>query len=96
MDNLQEIRNYRQIKVKYISPTNYRGAKICIYEPKRYSDYKTNKIILSYCQETGCIQKQAYKILTDKGFNIICKASEYENYIFLCDNWADEFIELNK
>ena len=88
------IKNYRQLKVKYISPTNSRGARICIYEPKRYNNDKTEKVYLSYDYAIGCIQEQAFIYLQEKGFNIIAKASEFENYIFLADNWADNFREL--
>ena len=91
---LNDVSNYRQIKVKYIGPTNTRGSRVCIYEPKRYNNDKTEKVYLSYDYSTGCIQQQAYNYLVSKGFKIVAKASELENYIFLADNWADEFREL--
>ena len=78
---LNQISNYRQIKIKYISP-------------KRYNTDKTEKVYLSYDYSIGCIQEQAFKYLKEKGFNIIAKASEFKNYIFFADNWADEFREL--
>ena len=31
-----QVQNLRQIKVKFISPTNNKAAKVKIYEPKRY------------------------------------------------------------
>lgn len=92
---LNEVSNYRQIKIKYISPTNFRGSRLCIYEPKRYNADKTKRVYLSYDYAIGCIQEQAFKYLTDKGFKIVAKASEFENYIFFADNWADEFIEID-
>jgi len=91
---LNEVSNYRQIKIKYISPTNSRGSRLCIYEPKRYNTDKTEKVYLSYDYSIGCIQEQSFQYLTEKGFNIVAKASEFENYIFFADNWADEFREL--
>ena len=91
----EKINNFRQIKVKYISPTNSRGSRVCIYEPRRYGRDKTQRVYLSYDYKIGCIQEQAKVYLEDKGFNIIGRASELENYIFFCDNWADNFIELN-
>lgn len=91
---LESVSNYRQIKIKYISPTNTRGSRVCIYEPKRYNNDKTEKVFLSYDYSIGCIQQQALNYLVSKGFNIVAKASELENYIFLADNWADEFREL--
>tara|TARA_R110001592_G_scaffold236825_1_gene495597 strand:+ start:178 stop:507 length:330 start_codon:yes stop_codon:yes gene_type:complete len=92
---LNEVSNYRQIKIKYISPTNSRGSRLCIYEPKRYNTDKTKRVYLSYDYAIGCIQEQAFKYLQEKGFKIVAKASEFENYIFFADNWADEFIEID-
>ena len=92
---LQDLNNYRQLKIKYISPTNSRGSRLCIYEPKRYNTDKTKRVYLSYDYAIGCIQQQAFKYLTDRGFNIVSKASEFENYILFADNWADEFIEID-
>ena len=90
-----EIKNYRQIKVKYIGPTNFRGSRICIYEPKRYNNDITKRIYLSYDYAIGDIQEQAYQYLISKGFKVICRASEFENYLFFVDNWAEDFRELD-
>tara|TARA_R100000963_G_C4557070_1_gene47500 strand:+ start:190 stop:495 length:306 start_codon:yes stop_codon:yes gene_type:complete len=92
---LNDIKNYRQIKIKYLGPTTHNGSKLCIYEPKRYNKDITKRVYLPYDHSIGCIQEQAYKYLIDKGFNIVSKASEFENYIFLADNWADDFIEID-
>ena len=75
------------IKVKYVGPTNTRGSRIKIYEgyPVNQSKY------FSYCYATGDIMEQAFQILKRNGFNVICRASEKGAYVFLCDNWADEF-----
>jgi hypothetical protein len=95
MKNINDIPNLRQIKVKYISPTNTRGSRLCIYEPKRYNNDKTKRVYLSYDYEIGNIQEQAYKYLIEKGFNVVSRASEFENYILFVDNWADDFIEID-
>ena len=87
---LDNVSKYRQIKVKYLGATNTRGSRVCIYEPKRYNNGKTDKVLLPYCSTTGCIQKQAFNYLVSKGFNIVAKASGDGKYIFLADNWADE------
>lgn len=86
-----EVTNLRQIKVKYISPTNSRGSRVKIYEPKRYDSDKVKSVTLSYDYSIGDIMEQAYRYLVDKGFNVIARASEYDNYIFLCDNWSEEY-----
>ncbi len=90
-----EIRNYRQIKVGFLAPTNYRGARIKIYEPKRYNDDKTQSKVFSYDYRISDTAEQAYQILIRNGFNVVCRASEFKNYIFMCDNWADDFKEVN-
>ena len=91
-----QVSNLRQIKAKFLSPTNTRGARLKIYEPKRYNDDKTESKIFSYCYETGDIMEQAFKILKNNGFNIVCRASDVESYIFLCDNWSDEFKKVSE
>ena len=91
MENAFEVKNYRQIKAGFVSPTNHRGARIKIFEPKRYNDEKTQSKIFSYDYREGDVMEQAYKILVRNGFNVIARASEFENYIFLCDNWSKDF-----
>ena len=90
------LQNLRQIKVKFISPTNHRGAKVKIYEPKRYKDDSTQSKAFSYSYNYGDIQEQAYKILISNGWNVICSASEVNEYIFLCDNWGEDFKSINE
>ena len=60
--------NYRQIKVKYMGPTNYRGSRICIYEPARYNDETTIRVFEPYDYSIGDVQEQAYQHLINKGF----------------------------
>ena len=91
-----QVSNYRQIKVKYIGGTNHNGSKLKIYEPKRYNSDKTESKSFSYCYKTGDIMEQAYKILIDNGFNVVARASENENYIFLCDNWSEDFKKVSE
>ena len=91
-----KVSNYRQIKVKYIGATNYKGSKVKIYEPKRYNNDKTESKSFSYCSRTGDIMEQAYKILIDNGFNVVARATDHENYIFLCDNWSEEFKKVSE
>ena len=92
---MNQTQNLRQIKVSYLGATNNRGSRIKIYEPKRYNDDKVVSKIFSYCSKTGNVKNQAFNILTSNGFNVICTASELENYIFLCDNWGEEFNKIS-
>ena len=89
-----KINNYRQIKVKFLGPTNNNGSRLKIYEPKRYNNDKTQSKTFSYCYKTGCIMEQAYNILIDNGFDVVARASDNENYIFLCDNWDEDFKQI--
>ena len=91
---INKLNNLRQIKVSFLGATNNKGSRIKIYEPRRYNSDKIESKIYSYCYKIGDIQNQAYNILTNNGFNIICTASEFNNYIFLCDNWGGEFIKI--
>jgi len=86
--------NYRMIKVTYVSPTNTRGSRIKLYETKRYNDDTTQSKIFSYDYSIGDVSEQAFQILVRNGFNVICRASELDNYVFLCDNWADDFKQI--
>jgi hypothetical protein len=89
-----QVKNYRQIKVKFLGPTNHRGARIKIYEPKRYYDNPEQSKIFSYSYKYGDIMEQAYATLVLNGWNVVARASDAENYIFLCDNWSDDFKEI--
>ena len=88
--------NYRQIKVTFVGPTNTRGSRIKIYEPIRYSDEKVKSKIFSYDYSIGNVEDQAFKILSENGFNIVGRASDLDNYIFLCNNWGEDFKQVNE
>jgi len=89
------MKNLRQIKVKFLGPTNYKGSRIKIYEPKRYSGDKEKSKIFPYCYKTGDILKQAWEILEKNNFLIKGYSSEFDNYIILCDNWGETYLEVN-
>jgi hypothetical protein len=94
MKRVHEIKNLRMIKVSFLAPTNTLGARIKIYEVNRYNDEKSQSKTFGYDYQIGDTQEQAYQILVRNNFNVICRASEYSNYILLCDNWSDEFINI--
>jgi predicted molibdopterin-dependent oxidoreductase YjgC len=95
MKKAYQLQNLRQIKVSFLGPTNNRGARIKIYESKRYNDDNTKSKIFSYSYSIGDVMEQAFQILVNNGFNVVCRASDFDNYIFLCDNWGENFIEIN-
>ena len=96
MKTLNEIQNLRMIKVSFLSPTNSRGARVKIYETERYNDQKTVSKVFSYDYEIGDIQQQAVNILQKNGFNVVSRASEFKNYVLLCDSWGDDFKNINE
>lgn len=96
MKRVHEIENLRMIKVSFLSPTNSRGARIKIYETNRYNDEKTESKVFSYDYKIGDVQQQAFEILQANDFNVICRASEYSNYILLCDNWGEDFKKVSE
>lgn len=92
--NTYDLPNYRQFKVTFLGPTNHRGARVKISEPKRFVDGKTISVTLSYDYAIGDIEQQALNYLLEKGFKPICRTSETSSCTILCDNWGSEFIEL--
>ena len=91
-----EIQNLRQIKVKYLPPTSNSGSRVKIYEPKRYYEDKVESKIYPYSYDFADIMEQAYDILTRNGFNIVCRSSEEDNYIFLCNNCGEDFKKISE
>tara|TARA_R110000824_G_scaffold357066_1_gene544424 strand:+ start:91 stop:405 length:315 start_codon:yes stop_codon:yes gene_type:complete len=92
--NAFELSNLRQIKVSYIGATNFRGSRVCISEPSRHNQDKTQKKYFSYSYKYGDIMEQAFNILKSNGWKIVCRCSDLNGYTFLCDNWSDEFLEI--
>jgi hypothetical protein len=72
--------------------TNYRGSRIKLTD--NYTDKKESKIF-SYCYKTGNVLQQAINILQFNGANIVCRASNKDNYIINIENWGNEFININ-
>ena len=97
MENIKEVHqipNYRKIQVSYLSPSNHRGARICISE-RFLNWHNPQRKYFSCCYKTSDVMEQGYQILINAGFNVICRASGNDgNYFFLCDNWSDDFVEI--
>ena len=53
---------------------------------------KSSKVF-SYDYEIGDIGTQAYDILINAGFNVVCKCCLNDKDIILCDNWGNDFIK---
>ena len=90
------MKNLRQIKVKFLGPTNHKGARIKLYEPSPFDFRPTYSKTFPYCYRTGDIKAQAIDILKANGFEIVATATEYKNEIILCDNWGEKYLEINE
>lgn len=92
--NTYDLPNYRQFKVTFLSPTNSRGARVKITEPKRFTDGKTISVTLSYDYAIGDIEQQAVNHLDGLGFKLVGRCSATNSNTILCNNWGLDFIEL--
>jgi hypothetical protein len=90
--NYYKIKNTRAIEITFLGPTNYRGSRIKLTD--NYTGKKVSKIF-SYCYKTGNVLQQAINILQFNGANIVCRASNKDNYIINIENWGNEFININ-
>ena len=90
------MQNYRLIKVKFLPPTNFRGDRIRISEAKRSSDNSVKSKTFSYNYGGGDTLEQAQEILTRNGWNIKGFATEVGENTFFCDNWGEDFKQVNE
>lgn len=93
MAQAHKLPNYRQIKVTFVPPTNTKGGRIKVWEPKRYNDDKTDIVYISPSINDD-VQNTAFKYLISKGFNVVARASEQDYYIFLVDNRGTDMLNL--
>ena len=92
---LFEVPNYRNINAYYVAPTNTRDSRICIEEKKRVSSSKVARKYFSFDYQFGDVQKQAFRILQKAGFKIMARSADNDKYIFLVDNWGDNYIKIS-
>jgi len=86
------IENTRAIKVKYIPCTNTRGARVKLTDD--YLSERKQSVYLSYDYEVSDVAKQALEFLIDKGFNVVARASNVNEYLFMVNNWNDDYLTL--
>ena len=87
--------NTRMIEAAYVPMTDQRGERIKIFERARYSGDRMKSKVFSYDYDYADVATQALSKLEQAGFNIVCRSSTPDSYVFLCHNWADEYIEIN-
>jgi len=79
------MQNLRCIQVKFLGPTNTRGARVKLTENRHSSK---DSITLSYSYEIGDGLKQAEKYLKERGINCIgCTSLGCGLYLVLSDSW---------
>lgn len=86
------VTNTRAIKVKFMPPTTHKGARVKITDD--YLAERKQSIVLSYDYEIADVAKQAFKFLTDKGFDVVCRASDENQYLFMVNNWSENYLTL--
>jgi hypothetical protein len=88
--------NCRVIKATVIPATNKFGTRIKIFDARENSENKRENKKFSYCYKTDCVKEQAFNLLIKNGFNIVCTGTEKDNYVFMCDNWGDNYKRINQ
>tara|TARA_R110000744_G_scaffold356884_1_gene463655 strand:+ start:349 stop:633 length:285 start_codon:yes stop_codon:yes gene_type:complete len=91
---IQDLSNFRKFNITFIAPTNQRGSRVKITEPKRYDTDKAQSVTLSYSYEVGDIAQQALNYLIEKGFKPVSRCSDFNSFTILCDNWGEDFTQL--
>ena len=86
MKTFDTINNNRIFTVKFLAPTNTKGARISVTEDRHN---KKDVKVLSYCYETGNILKQAVNYLLNININVTSYGEQKSNYIISSDSWAD-------
>ncbi|WP_067516929.1 hypothetical protein [Endozoicomonas ascidiicola] len=87
--DLYTLPNFRAIKIKFVSCTNHRGARV-----KLTDDYVTEKkqsVYLSYDYAVGDVFQQAINYLIERGFKVAGRATTEKEYIALVDHWGDDY-----
>ena len=89
---------FRAFKVKFLGPTNNRGARITITEPSAttFESIKSRKTF-SYDYALGDVLKQGIETLVRMGFNIqgYAQTETGDAYMIMCDNWGEDWLDLN-
>ena len=84
--------NTRMIEACHVSPTNHSPSRIKLFEKARGNDDKQTSKVVCYDFEYNNVLDQAQAMLERSGFNIVCVSSWRDSYVFMVNNWADEYI----
>jgi hypothetical protein len=89
-----KIRNYRCITIKYFGPTNHSGSRVQLSELDRNN--KKQSFMVSYDYAISDIGTQAYKLLIERGFKVVCKVCLHDRDLILIDNWGNDWIDFKE
>jgi len=81
---INEVKNMRAIRVKYLAATNNKGSCIKLTEQLYQT---TDTVTLSYDYAIGNGTEQAIQYLQNKGINIIGKSDVKGETILFSDSW---------
>ena len=87
MNSYRESEHLRAIFVKYLGPTKTKNKRLK-FDDKRWPESQTVEYSEDLFEQ---FQEQAYKQLLLSGFNIVSRASTKKNFIFLVDNWDENY-----
>ena len=59
-----------------------------------YLSERKQSVYLSYDYEISDEAKQALEFLINKGFNVVARASNANEYLFMVNNWNDDYLTL--
>jgi len=90
------LKNCRQIKVKLLPVTDTKPHRLKMWEQKRHSEQATESIVFRFDYDKDNIVEQAADILVKNGFHLVCKASEDDYSVILCDDFGDKFKKISE
>jgi hypothetical protein len=97
MGTQNNLPNYRCIKVKFLQYTNFRCARIKLFEPICCSSQRiADSITLSYDYKISNVLDQAVQFLDKNGFKPVCRAYDIETYYIFCDNYGEDYKKLSE
>ncbi len=85
---------YRMIEATALPRTNTLPCRVKIFERPRFSNDRQKSKVFSFEQEHDNVLDQAEAVLIRSGFNIKARAEHRDAYVFLVDNWGENFIKI--
>ena len=92
--NTKHYQTLRMIEATYVPCTDEHGSRVKIFEKPRDNSDRMMSKTFGYDHEYNGVQEQAQALLERNGFNIKAISWWRDSYVFLCDNYAEEFIQV--